>query len=148
MLLSLRNVKNFLKGCKYNGIKDEVAIKVFADLEKFGGYAFNQCLHSNTVVEHAITKDRQTLGELVNRPDNGKGFILESKIIQDNKTITVNDEVEKVFPTGVKEVFKIEFDNGFTVECTMDHKFLCSDNQFHTVEEILEGDFEILYEDQ
>lgn len=32
---------SFLRGCKNNGVKDHVAAKVFADLEKFAGYAFN-----------------------------------------------------------------------------------------------------------
>ena len=56
----------------------------------------------------------------------------------------IEDELIEVFETGEKEVFEIELENGMTMKCTLDHKFLCSDRMDHTVEEIMNNDLEIL----
>ena len=66
--------------------------------------------------------------------------------LQVKDEIAVPDEVEKVFETGEKEICEVKLSNGMNIECTIDHKFLCSDKKFHTILEIIEGDMEVLYE--
>ena len=59
----------------------------------------------------------------------------------------VEDEVVEVFETGEKEVYEIELDNNMIIKCTLDHKFICSDGEKHTVQEIIDDDLEVLYDD-
>jgi DNA polymerase-3 subunit alpha len=57
----------------------------------------------------------------------------------------VEDRLIDIFETGEKEVYEMELDNGITIKCTMDHKFICDDNKAHTVRDIVENDLNILY---
>lgn len=132
----------FKKGALKQKIPSEVINKVWGDLEKFGGYAFNKCLSFSTQVKNPITSKIHHLEDLLRREDKGKGFVIESKFGDE----TIHDEVVEVFETGKKYLYEIILSNGMLVECTLDHKFLCSDNEFYTVSEILEGDLEVLYE--
>lgn len=49
----------------------------------------------------------------------------------DNKEDVYN-EVSNIFYNGKKELYKVTLDNGKTIECTLDHKLLCDDDQMRT----------------
>jgi thymidylate synthase (FAD) len=53
---------------------------------------------------------------------------------EDTKTIT-HANIKEVFSTGVKPVFKITLENGKTITCTKEHKFL-SENGFDSLENL------------
>ena len=57
----------------------------------------------------------------------------------------INDKLIDVFETGEKEVYEIELDNDIIIKCTLDHKFMCDDNKYHMVSEIIEKNLNILY---
>ena len=57
------------------------------------------------------------------------------------------DQLVDVFETGEKEVFEIEMDNGIKVQSTLDHKFMCADGNYYTVQEIWDQKLEIICED-
>ena len=54
------------------------------------------------------------------------------------------EEVINKYDHGEQEVFKITLDNGDHITCTMEHKFLCSDNEVHPLSEILLNNLEIM----
>jgi DNA polymerase-3 subunit alpha len=83
-----------------------------------------------------------TIGELFEefQSEGGTQVILDSFV--DNKTI--KDDLVDVFETGEKEVYEIELDNGITLRTTLDHKFMCSNGLYHTIQEIFDNDLEIL----
>lgn len=134
--------EKFVKSCIKNGISKQIAEKVASDLKKFSGYAFNKCLSGDTIVADNFNKT-YTIEELCYSDSSGKGKLLES--ISENKI--VYDEIVEVFETGEKELYEIKLDNGATIKSTLNHKFLCSDNNFRTIKDIFEGEYEILYED-
>ena len=70
------------------------------------------------------------------------GTILDSFV--DGEVI--EDEVIDLIDTGEQEVYEISLSNGQKIECTLNHKFMCSDYKYRTVQEIIKGDFEVLCE--
>jgi len=138
----------FTNGALAKGVSSSVINKVWADMKKFASYAFNRCLSFSTEVINPVNLEKLQLGQLLDQENKGKGFIVESKAINKEGNLqTVYDEIVEVFETGEKDIYNIQLDNGMKIECTLDHKFLCSDKKFHTIIEILKGDLDILYED-
>ena len=142
----------FVNGCVKNGIKESIAKDIFKQIDFFGGYGFNVCLSGDTTVLNKTEGEIYTLEELakITLPAGSWGeyvgdepFVLDSYV--DGKI--VEDEVVSVFETGENEVYEIELDNGMIIKCTLLHKFICSDGEKHTLQEIIDGDLEILYED-
>lgn len=127
--------KKWLAGATPN-IGKENAEKLWESMVSFGRYAFNKCLDKDTVLRDANTGTCKTIEEWFNSYD--KPF-LESYI---NGQVVV-DECVAVHDTGEQEVFEVEFDNGQKEFVTFDHKFLCVDEQFHTVREIIDKGLEI-----
>jgi len=134
----------FIDGCKeHSDIDEKTAKAIFEQIEYFGGYGFNKCLAGDTKVKNKIDGKIYNLQELA---DGSYGVDQETPIILDSMvdSKTVEDELVEVFETGEKEVFEIELDNGMIVKATMDHKFMCSDGKMHTVQDIVDGDMEII----
>lgn len=131
----------FVKNGAVNLGKPESELEEFwSQIEAWSEYGFNQCLTGDTLVRDSITQEIITLKKAA---EQKRRITLLSYL--DEKL--VNDEVVDVFSTGQKEVLELELDNGMIIRCTKDHKFLCSDKQFHTVEEILKNDLEILWDE-
>lgn len=125
--------KKFLSGSKKtNIVNKEQAEEIFNWIEKSQRYSFNKCLDVSTVVETQKglkTIEEIKVGDKVLAPtSNGDEFI----------------EVLDVIDTGEKEVFEIELDNGATITCTIDHKFLTSDGKKYPLWEIIARDLEIM----
>lgn len=133
----------FISGCKKNGVVESIAKEIFKQIDYFSGYGFNKCLTGDTTVLDKVDGFVYTLEELASGNIN-KYYptILDSYL--DGKL--VEDELVEVFETGEKEVYEVELENGMIIKCTLDHKFICSDGKEHTVQEIMDGDLEILYD--
>ena len=46
-----------------------------------------------------------------------------------------------------QDVYDIELSNGISLKCTLDHKFMCSNDKMYTLKEIINNDLEILCKD-
>jgi intein/homing endonuclease len=109
----------------------------------FAAYGFNKCLSGNTKLHDAETGESWKISDLSYLKSIGMmpNIKLWSKDLDNNEWFA--DDLEDVFCTGEKEVFKIELCNGTILECTENHKFLCTDGMFREIKDISEGDFSI-----
>jgi hypothetical protein len=141
----------FSEGCVKNGVDLDIAKKIFEQIEFFGDYGFNKCLSGDTKVLNKADGSKFTLKELegIFSKSNSDCRYVDLPIVLDSYVDgeIVEDEVLDVFETGEKEIYEIELDNGMIIKCTLDHKFYCSDDKPHTVKEIMEKEFEIIYEE-
>jgi hypothetical protein len=132
---TMQEVKvQFLEGCKTVGlVNDEEARYIFSWVESSQRYSFNKCLSPNTVVE--TPTDRCCLDDLE----------VGDQVKTLNKEFT---DVVNIYDNGVKEVYEVTLESGKTIECTMDHEFLCDDMVKRPVWEILEKNMKIITEDE
>jgi DNA polymerase III alpha subunit len=141
----LRRYKSkFVNGCVKNKIKEKLADDYWERfIMPFAAYGFNKCLSGDTKLHDAKTGESWKISDLSYLNSIGKmpNIKLWSKDLDNNKWFT--DDLEDVFCTGEKEVFKIELCNGTILECTENHKFLCTDGIFREVKDIFKGDFSI-----
>jgi len=159
----------FIDGCVERDVPADVAEQYWDKfIVPFSGYGFNSahCLGGNMRVKNKLTGELHDIEELANiweqahdgwveeceaalgNPDCGSMDMNVPKIVLDSylEGSLVEDELIDVFSTGEQDVYEIQLTNGMKIECSLKHKFLCSDEQVRTLEEIIEGDFEILYE--
>lgn len=124
----------FIDGCKKQGIvSDEIASKIFGQIEKSARYSFNKCLSPESIVitpEGCKSLKDINIGDLVLAPKNNNR----------NEFTTVLD----VMDNGVKEVYEVELEDNKTITCTLDHKFLCSDGEKHPLYKIIDQNLEIM----
>jgi DNA polymerase III alpha subunit len=123
----------FLEGCKAKNIVNEKeAEQIFSWIEKGQRYSFNKSILDDTLVMsesgQKTIKELQ-IGEKILAPsENGDHYVA----------------VLNKYDHGDQEVFKITLSNGNSIVCTMEHKFLCSDNNIYPLSEILLNDLEIM----
>jgi DNA polymerase-3 subunit alpha len=128
----------FLEGSSSLGIiTDNEAEQIFGWIEKSQRYSFNKSILEETVV---VTES----GEKTIKDLNIGEKILSPVISDDNVYKNEYVEVINKYDHGEQEVFKITLDNGNHITCTMEHKFLCSDNEVHPLSEILLNNLEIM----
>ena len=141
----LRRYKSkFVNGCVKNKIKEKLADDYWERfIMPFAAYGFNKCLSGDTKLHDTKTGESWKISDLSYLSSIGKmpNIKLWSKDLDNDKWFT--DDLEDVFCTGEKEVFKIELCNGTILECTENHKFLCTDGIFREVKDIFKGDFSI-----
>lgn len=132
--------KQFIDGCIENKIDKNVS-KQYWDkiIIPFANYAFNKCLSGKMKIKDKNTNNFYKLEDIAGKTN--LNIVLDSYL--DGEII--EDELIEVFETGEKEIYEIKLDNGIEIECTLDHKFLCSDGKFHTVQDILDNDLEIIF---
>ena len=137
----------FVNGCAGNNINRTIALKVWDYIEKFAGYGFNKCLAGDTTVLNKLDGKIYTLDGLAG---GSYGVGKDNQIVLDSYLDgeIVEDELVEVFETGEKEVYEIELENGIVIKCTLDHKFYCADGKPHTVQEIMDEDLEIIYDNK
>ena len=118
-------------------VTESEAEQIFGWIEKSQRYSFNKSILDETVV---ITES----GEKAIK-DLKVGEKILSPVISDDN-IYKNEYIEVInkYDHGEQEVFKITLDNGDHITCTMEHKFLCSDNQVYPLSEILLNNLEIM----
>lgn len=122
--------KTFLDGCKKVGkVTEEQAIRIFDNIEKSGRYSFNHCLNPNTLVEK-INGDMVTISE-INIGDEILSVYGKTKVL--NK-----------YNNGIKDVVRITLESGKTIECTLDHKFLCDNGEILPLKTIIENKMSIV----
>lgn len=126
----------FMEGCKKTQIVDQdTASEIFGWIEKSARYSFNKCLSPESIVitpEGCKSLKDINIGDLVLAPkDNDNNH---------DEFTTVLDVIDN----GVKEVYEVELEDGKTITCTLDHKFLCSDGEKHTLYKIIHQNLEIM----
>ena len=147
--ISKKKIDKFIKykemfiinGQKVLNTSAEEVEYLWSQIEAFAGYGFNLCLSDDTVLFDKNTSSYITIKEALNLIDNTK-IVLDS--YDTESRILLEDEVEDIFLVGEEELYEVELENGFVFKCTMQHKFICSDNKPHTLEEIIKNDLEIL----
>jgi DNA polymerase-3 subunit alpha len=117
----------FIEGAQKFGLSEDDAGRIWSALVEFSKYGFNRCL----VGETKLSGGGDRIEEIIGR----QGCVL--KAYSRNGQV-VEDEVVRVIDAGEQEVYEIKFDDGSVVVSTLDHKFLCSDGNYHTVHEIAE----------
>jgi DNA polymerase III alpha subunit len=118
--------KKFLEGSeKLNIVNKAEAEEIFGWIEKAQRYSFNKSVTKETVViteNENKTIEELNIGEKILAPtNNGNEYV----------------EVINKYDHGEQEVFKITLENSSQITCTMEHKFLCSDNKIYPLSEIL-----------
>ncbi len=123
----------FLDGCKKVGkVNEQDAGQIFDWIEASQRYSFNKCLDPSSIVK---TKNGEKQLSEIKIGD----FVLAPGFNGDDKFVEVLDVIDN----GEKEVYEIETEDGKTIKCTLDHKFLCADNQQRPLWQILEEEHEI-----
>lgn len=130
--------QKFLDGTKKLGIvSNDQAEEIFGWIEKSQRYSFNKSILANTIV---ITQSGEKSIKDLNIGEKILGPVLDMDDIYREEYI----EVLNKYDHGEQEVFEITLDNGTNITCTMEHKFLCSDNKIHPLSEILLSNLEIM----
>ena len=124
----------FISGCLNNNYDKELAEKLWALIDAAAGYSFNKCICGNETIKdtngniHYI-KDLKPNTELMSIDENG--CIIPNRLV-------------KLISSGKQQLYEFEFNNGIKIKCTMNHKFLCEDNKYHTMKDILNNDLEVV----
>lgn len=150
--ISKKKIEAFIKykemfvinGQKNLQASEEYLNELWGQVETFSEYGFNKCITKYNLVFDHVREGYVTVGELYQefQSDNKPEIFLDSFLAGE----TVKDRLVDVFETGQKEVYEIELDNGIKLEATLDHKFLCADGQYHTVQEIFDYNLDILWD--
>ena len=119
----------FLKGCgKVGIINNEGAKDLFNNIKASARYAFNKCISPNSIVESdkgLLSIDELSIGDYVKGPDG---------------MIKVLDKVD----CGEVEMFRVVLEDGYEIECSTDHKFLCEDNEILPLWQIISENKKIM----
>lgn len=119
-------------------IGEQWANVMWERMVSFGRYAFNQCLSKDTILVDSITGVQHKLGELHQFPNDL--YLLSLSL--DGEFI--DDKVEEIINTGMQDVVEIELSNGAKQTVTMNHRFMCDDGDYRTIEEIIRNDHSIM----
>lgn len=125
----------FIEGCtKFNYVTADQAHELWRQMKDFAEYAFNACLTDDTKVFVAPFWQEKAIADL---EVGDRVYVVSS----DNEwSFEIAELTSKIY-SGEQEVFEVEFNNGRIVKCTMEHKFLCTDDQYHTLKDIIDNDF-------
>jgi DNA polymerase III alpha subunit len=131
----------FIDGCIKNGIEETIARQIFSWIEAGQRYSFNACLGLyNTVI---VKTDGEISWKEIYIKDVKIGdFVLAPNNKMDEPHIYV--KVVNIFNNGKKPLYSVVFDHYYTIQCTLDHKFLCSDSIIRPLWEIIKYQHEII----
>lgn len=116
----------------------EAAAAMWQKMVTFGRYAFNKCLDAQTNLTDLRTGVTKTVQEWAE--SDCLPIVLESL----DCGMKVTDECVVIHENDVQEVFEVEFDNGQIERVTIQHQFLCSDGEYHTVGDIYYGGLDVI----
>ncbi len=125
--------EKFFKGSLSNGVDRKVIEKIWADMEKFGGYAFNKTLYFSEGI--VTSKGEYTIEELflTSKDDLPQVYSSEGVLI----------DIVGVYDHGLVPMYKVTFSDGTVHRCTGHHKF-SSDLGTLPLYEIIERDAQII----
>ena len=98
-----------------------------------------RCLHYTTPLCDCMTGETKTVEQWFKSQSE---FSMLSYDVFSGEAFA--DTCLEIHYTGIQEVFEIEFDNGQKELVTLDHKFLCDDGSFHTVQEIINNGINVM----
>lgn len=111
----------FAEGCANVGkLTVSEAEQVFDIIEANQRYSFNKCVSPNTSVQ-VSPGNRKKLQDLK----------VGDKVL-DHKSNYV--EVKQIYDNGRKNLYRFTLTNGYSIECTLDHKLLCWNRNNETYE--------------
>lgn len=103
-------------------------------IESNAGYGFNKCLAGNTLVE--TSRGKKEISK-IKVGDKVKAFNIENK----NFDFV---PVKNILKQGIKTIYEFVVENKSSIQCTMDHKFLCDDFNIRTMEQIIAYDYSLM----
>jgi len=106
-----------------NGIDEETAEKIFAEIEFFANYGFNKCLISSTEIIDADTGRVVTIGELV----SGKITVFNTLSANLDTMQLESRAITDVMANGVKPVYTLTTRTGRHITATANHPFYTID---------------------
>ncbi len=118
----------FITGCWITSkIDKNTSELIWNEIEKWSGYGFNKCLSEEEIIDtvNGFKKIKD-----VNAGDYIKTYDIDKKLFYYDKVI---DKIN----TGKQEIYEIELEDGSKLQSTLEHKFLCDDNNYRTLGEIL-----------
>ncbi|MBW4646968.1 MAG: DNA polymerase III subunit alpha [Goleter apudmare HA4340-LM2] len=125
--------EKFIDGATKNGVKKQVAEKLFADMLKFAEY----CLSYDTevlTVEYGLVP----IGEIVEKNIQCTVFSV------DNNGNVYTQPVAQWHHRGKQEIFEYCLENGSVIRATKDHKFMTTDGEMLPIDEIFERGLDLL----
>jgi DNA polymerase-3 subunit alpha len=125
--------EKFIDGSMKNGVKKQVAEKLFEDMKKFAEY----CLSYDTqilTVEYGF----MPVGEIVEKQIECTVFSID----QNGNVYT--QPIAQWHNRGQQEVFEYALENGSTIQATKDHKFMTVGGEMLPINEIFERNLELL----
>lgn len=128
--------QQWIEGCqKISNMHPFDAEALWNKIEAFAGYGFNKCLDGDTVLDGYT----QTIAELA----ENREFSTLKSYNTDTKDFFL-DSIEDISYAGKQMVYEYELSNGKTLRCTSNHKFLCEDGEYHTIQDIVENNLEMV----
>ena len=110
--------EKFINGCVNNGIKKEIAQRIWQWILPFAQYGFNKCVSGETKITNPQTGQLITIKELSKNPRLIKEIFSLSDDLKIKKAKIVN-----VFCNGKKPVFEVKTRSGRKIIATQNHPF-------------------------
>ena len=129
------------KSLIYKFWRDELKNNIFNPEKPIYELALSGCLSGDTklkLLDREVTIEDLYYQHIDNPRNNGKDTIeyTYSYDMETNKIVV--GEIVRVFTTGINDLYEITLDNGEKIKCTPDHKFLCRDKHYRTINHGLE----------
>lgn len=111
----------FVDGCEKNGLARPIANDIYDKIVLFGGYAFNGCIKSDSVIFNYDTGERHTIGDICEKDLRFRVSTINDKGLIEPKMI------RNAFYSGTKKTVLVRTVSGKEIEATECHKFMTID---------------------